>query len=169
MNSSRMKALSFVLFVCVTTILISCLSKKDGGEANVEDPNAFGAVFDPAGHITADSLLLIFDKSDAIDGISVKGRVESVCKVKGCWMQLVADQRPDETIFVKFKDYGFFVPLDCEGRELVMHGKAFKEITPVDELRHYAEDEGLSEAEIAAITEPKEELKFMADGVKFLN
>ena len=50
-----------------------------------------------------------------------------------------------------------------------MDGFAFKEVTPVDELRHYAEDEGMSKEEIAAITEPKEELKFMASGVLLLN
>ena len=46
-----------------------------------------------------------------------------------------------------------------------MNGKAFKEVTTVEELRHYAEDEGKSEEEIAAITEPVEEYKFVADGV----
>lgn len=71
-------------------------------------------------------------------------------------------------IFVKFKDYGFFMPLDCEGQELVMNGFAVKSVTSVDELRHYAEDEGKSEEEIAAITEPKEEITFMADGVVFV-
>ncbi len=35
----------------------------------------------------------------------------------------------------------------------------------MDELRHYAQDKGASAEEIAAITMPKEELKFMAKGV----
>ena len=35
----------------------------------------------------------------------------------------------------------------------------------VDELRHNAEDEGLSKEEIAKITEPEEQYKFMASGV----
>jgi hypothetical protein len=46
-----------------------------------------------------------------------------------------------------------------------MQGKAFKEVTSVDELRHYAEDAGDSKEEIAKITEPKTELKFEATGV----
>ena len=72
-------------------------------------------------------------------------------------------------MFVKFKDYGFFMPKDIAGKRVVMDGYAFKEITPVDELRHYAEDEGKSPEEIAAIVEPKEELKFLAKGVLLLN
>jgi hypothetical protein len=38
----------------------------------------------------------------------------------------------------------------------------------VDDLKHFAEDEGKTPEEIAKITEPKEELKFLASGVKIL-
>ena len=66
---------------------------------------------------------------------------------------------------VRFKDYGFFVPKDIAGRQAVVEGYAFREVTTVEELRHYAEDEGLSAEEIAKITEPVEEVKFLASGV----
>ena len=99
----------------------------------------------------------------------VKAKVKAVCQVKGCWMTLISDDPTDETeVFVKFKDYAFFMPLDIAGKEVVIEGKAYKEITSVDELRHYAEDEGKSKEEIEKITEPAEELKFMADGVIIL-
>ncbi|MEN0048567.1 MAG: DUF4920 domain-containing protein, partial [Bacteroidota bacterium] len=68
----------------------------------------------------------------------------------------------------KFKDYGFFVPKDISGRQVIMEGYAYREVTPVEELRHYAKDDGMSEEEIAAITEPEEEFKFMASGVILL-
>lgn len=58
-----------------------------------------------------------------------------------------------------------FVPKDLSGSKVTIQGKAYKEITGVDELKHYAEDEGKSAAEIAKITAPKEEMKFMANGV----
>lgn len=75
----------------------------------------------------------------------------------------------DEEMMVKFKDYGFFVPTDISGREVVMHGVAYYQTTSVEELQHYAEDAGKSAEEIATITEPKRELRFLADGVKLLN
>ncbi len=81
----------------------------------------------------------------------------------------IASGNGGEEMMVKFKDYGFFVPKDIAGRKVVMEGYAFREVTPVDELRHYAEDEGLSTEEIEAITEPKEELKFLASGVLLLD
>jgi hypothetical protein len=42
---------------------------------------------------------------------------------------------------------------------------AVKEMVSVEDLRHLAEDAGKSEAEIEAITHPREELTFVAEGV----
>lgn len=93
----------------------------------------------------------------------VTGTVESVCQAKGCWMKVKMDN--GETMRVTFRDYGFFVPKDIAGKTVVVEGKAEKKTTPVAELRHYAEDAGKSEEEIAKITDPKHELAFVADGV----
>ncbi|MBK8670241.1 MAG: DUF4920 domain-containing protein [Saprospiraceae bacterium] len=96
----------------------------------------------------------------------VTGKVSGVCQTKGCWMNIVSDADTTKTeMFVQFKDYGFFMPKDLAGKEVVMLGKAYREVTSVEDLKHFAEDEGLTEEEIAKITEPKTELKFMASGV----
>ena len=68
-------------------------------------------------------------------------------------------------VLVKFKDYGFFMPKDVAGKEVIINGKAFVEEMPVDEQRHYAEDAGKTPEEIAAITESKRTYSFEADGV----
>lgn len=101
------------------------------------------------------------------DSIATKfvGTVESVCQMKGCWMTIVKEKTNQPEMMVKFKDYAFFVPKDIAGRKVILQGYAFREVTPVDELRHYAEDAGKSKEEIEKITQPKEELKFMASGV----
>ncbi|GAB3509202.1 hypothetical protein GCM10027341_45910 [Spirosoma knui] len=93
----------------------------------------------------------------------VEGTVESVCKVKGCWMKVKTGD--GQTMRVMFKDYAFFVPKDIVGKTVVVEGIAETTTTPVDELRHYAEDAGKSKEEIAKITEPEKALTFMADGV----
>jgi hypothetical protein len=46
-----------------------------------------------------------------------------------------------------------------------MEGTAYKELISVETLRHYAEDEGKTKKEIAAITEPVTEYSFEAVGV----
>ena len=66
---------------------------------------------------------------------------------------------------VKFKDYGFFMPKDIAGKEVIINGKAYVEEVSVDEQRHYAEDAGKTKEEIAKITEPKRTFSFEADGV----
>ena len=78
-------------------------------------------------------------------------------------MKIRADQ---DTILVRFKDYGFFVPKSgIEGDRAIINGKMSVETLSVDLLRHYAEDAGKSKGEIEKITKPQVSLTFLADGV----
>ena len=93
----------------------------------------------------------------------LKGEIVETCSKKGCWMTLDTGL---DTLFVKFRDYGFFVPIDSvEGKTAVIKGDLFLDTTSVEMLRHYAEDAGKSKEEIALITEPSYKLGFIADGV----
>lgn len=126
----------------------------------------YGEKISADGAITYDELLQKLESADSLNNVKVTGTIDGVCQAKGCWMNIVSTQdESKESMFVKFKDYGFFMPLDASGSTAIMEGKVYKEETSVDELRHYAEDEGKSAEEIAAITEPVTELKFMAHGV----
>lgn len=92
------------------------------------------------------------------------GIVKEVCPKKGCWIKLeLADGK---TATVKMKDYGFFVPTALEGKKIVIHGNAELKSTTVAELKHLAEDAKKSREEIDAITEPRETITIMADGIK---
>lgn len=91
------------------------------------------------------------------------GTITEVCPNKGCWMTLVDESGNELT--VRFKDYSFFVPKNAAGRRVVLHGWTEKVTVGVNELRHYAEDAGKSPEEIAKITEPEEQIVFMADSV----
>lgn len=99
------------------------------------------------------------------DTVNIKFRstIKDVCQKKGCWMSLELPNGKES--FVKFKDYGFFVPLNAAKSEAVVNGKAFVSEISVAQLKHYAKDGGKSEAEIAKITEPKRTYGFLADGV----
>ncbi len=145
--------------------LSACKNKSVPTEV-IDGMSYFGEKITPDGAMTYDELLTKLESVDSLNNIKVKGTIDGVCQAKGCWMNIVSDtNKEDDGIFVKFKDYGFFMPLDASGNTAIMRGRAYKEETTVDELRHYAEDEGKSAEEIAAITEPVTELKFMADGV----
>jgi hypothetical protein len=93
----------------------------------------------------------------------VSGKVTEVCQEKGCWMKL--EKGNGESLMVKFKDYGFFMPKDIVGREVVIDGEAVSKEVSVKQLRHYAEDAGKSKEEIEKIKAPKKETQFIAKGV----
>ncbi len=101
-------------------------------------------------------------KGDTIN-VKFKSNISSVCKKKGCWMKM--DLADNKESFVRFKDYGFFVPLNADHSEAVVSGKAFLDVISVDELKHYAKDGGKSDEEIAMIKDPKVTYAFQADGV----
>jgi hypothetical protein len=151
-----------IIFFALSIWIFAACSPSAGKK--IEGKN-FGEAISAKGAISYDELLARLEKSEKVENVKVEGKVEAVCQQKGCWMTIVSQDASKEKMFVKFKDYAFFMPLDLAGKTVVMQGAAFKEVTPVDELKHYAEDAGKSEAEIAAITQPKVELKFMANGV----
>lgn len=162
--------MKYGLYVLVlASLLWSCgQSNQDTTDASAEaavDSLHFGEMITPDGAITMDELLVKLADSDSV-ATKVRGLVTSVCQVKGCWMTVKSPTVEDAPeVFVQFKDYEFFMPFGLAGTEVVMDGYAYRSITSVEELRHYAEDEGQSAEEIAAITEPEEELKFLASGV----
>jgi hypothetical protein len=122
----------------------------------------FGKQISKEGAINTDELVNQMDGKKELN-TKVEGKVLEVCQMKGCWMMLELPE--GESMRVKFKDYAFFVPKDIAGKSVVIQGTASTVTTSVDELRHYAEDAGASEEEIAEITEPKTELAFEAEGV----
>jgi hypothetical protein len=81
---------------------------------------------------------------------------------------MMVDLGNDQEMRVSFKDYSFFVPLESSGRKVIMEGIARYEVTSIEDLKHFAEDAGKSQAEIDSITEPDKELVFEASGVILL-
>ncbi len=104
--------------------------------------------------------------ADAKYNGKVKAKVLTVCLEKGCWMKV--ERENGEPMMVKFKDYGFFMPKNIVGKEVVLDGEASVKETSVKQLRHYAEDAGKSKEEIEKIKEPKKEIIFVAKGVLVL-
>lgn len=78
---------------------------------------------------------------------------------------MTVDLGEGEGMRVTFKDYGFFVPKDLNGEQVVLEGVLKRKINSVEELRHYAEDAGESKAAVAAIQQPDTAYSFEAVGV----
>ena len=118
----------------------------------------------------------LFDSSEIIDyklekdnflnsssKLKIEGEILSSCPMKGCWMKISVE---NDTVLVRFKDYGFFVPKNgIEGKRTIINGNISVDTLSVAQLQHYAEDAGKSKEEIDLITEPKITISFLADGV----
>lgn len=162
-----------LVFAAVLSIaLSSCKVEKKGEKSTTNDTEvqkieyaSFGEKITDAEAISADEMRAKFKNLKAGDTLNVKfaSTINEVCKKKGCWMKL--DLGEEQESMVRFKDYGFFMPLNADAKEVVVNGKAYVTEISVDELQHYAKDAGKSEEEIAQITEPKYTYAFEADGV----
>ena len=128
------------------------------------DYHGFGANIDTQSLMTMSDLANAYAVMSPMDTVygKVRGEIKEVCSKKGCWMTL--DMGSGNNIMVRFKDYGFFIPLNAEG-SVIVSGKAFISETSVDDLKHYAEDSGDTEEIIEAITIPEKTYSFEADGV----
>jgi hypothetical protein len=126
-------------------------------------PERFGAPLTPGPEVAVADLLAAPEAHDGSD-LTVVGTIADVCAKKGCWMVLAAGGRE---MRVTFLDYGFFVPTDSEGAEVRAAGRfAIREV-PVDEARHYLEDQG-RHAEAQAIVAPVPSFTFVATGVELV-
>ena len=99
--------------------------------------------------------------------VKIQGKIISTCPMKGCWMKMNVH---NDTLLVRFKDYGFFVPkTGLEGKSVIINGKLSIDTLSVGQLKHYAEDAGKTKYEISLITKPEITLSFLADGVIIKN
>lgn len=152
-----------LIIIGLIGLTLSCNSNKE--QVKESDKNAaskFGADIDENGSIPIAQLVTEMNGKTEMQA-KVEGKITESCKKKGCWMNI--DRGDGSVMKVTFKDYGFFVPKDCGGKTAVMQGRAYMDTVSVEMLRHYAEDAGKSEEEIAKINDPSLELTFEADGV----
>lgn len=156
------------LFAAAALFAVSCNQSNDKGSAeNSKDSTKveyFGAKITEENALPVDSVVSMLKNSkEDIASIKATGKIDAVCKNKGCWMDLVTAS--GEKMKVSFKDYKFFVPKDCNGKTAFIEGRAYHDTTSVEMLKEYAKDGGKSKEEIEKITEPKVNLSFEATGV----
>lgn len=131
-----------------------------------EKATSYGEKISPDNAVEVKLIKQVLAESDSVHA-KIVGTVSSVCKKKGCWMKM--DIGDGESMMVRFYDYGFFLPKDCEGKKVILEGSVYYTVTSVEELQHYASDAGKSKEEIANITTEEKTLAFEATGVLLYN
>lgn len=162
----------YLALIIVVLTLAACSGNSDKAEVNTDGADVvvnapaievYGDSVTEAGAMDPKDFLAEMTGKDTLQG-KVKAVIKEACTKKGCWMTL--DMGDGKEMNVRFKDYGFFVPTEgMIGRTVVVDGYAYTDTVSVDDLRHYAEDAGKSEEEIAQITKPEIGTSFTANGV----
>lgn len=128
---------------------------------NTPTQEFYGETFTIANPISVKDLEAKVMGTDTLE-TQIEGTIEKTCPNAGCWMTMKLDNGQSIRVTT---DHVFFVPVGgCEGLRAVAKGKAYRTEIPVEDLKHYAEEEGKSAEEIAKITEPEYELSFVATG-----
>lgn len=154
-----------LLFACKSENKESKVSETTEIKPELEVPyRSFGEKISDKNLLSKKEIIETYKNLKVGDTAIVKfaAKVNDVCQSKGCWMRL--DIGGQEAM-VKFKNYGFFMPKNIADKEVIIHGKAFIAEVSIEEQRHYAEDAGKNEEEIAVIIEVEKTLSFEADGV----
>ena len=129
-----------IFFVFIALAFSSCSTKEYqyfGMEIEDQVTHSYADVFDLA-------------QNGVVENVILDGVITQTCAKKGCWMDVKMAE--GDTMMVRFKDYGFFVPKEgAEDLRTVMHGTAQMDTISVDLLRHYAEDAGDTEEEILSL------------------
>lgn len=156
--------IKIVRFLTLIMLLFSCaISAQEKNKTS--DYVSFGDQMSFEKLEVTNNPFSVYEGLKTKDTINTKftATVKAVCQVKGCWMKL--NMSDEEEVMVKFKDYGFFMPTDIIGREVVVNGNAYVEEMSVANQQHFAKDAGKTDAEVAKINKIKKTYSFVADGV----
>ncbi|MFT6815108.1 MAG: hypothetical protein ACJAZ3_001007 [Sphingobacteriales bacterium] len=151
----------FSILVCAIMYACNQAPKQDKTEAIVGE--TFGAELSDKEVVSFKTVSNKISSEEDTISAKISGEITQVCQMKGCWMKVKTDD--NQEVMVKFKDYEFFIPMDCAGKKVVLEGEAMMEESDVEELKHLAEDEGKSAEEIAQIKEPVRKINIVASGV----
>lgn len=167
MKRIDLKILAFLFAVACTPKPEENTTEVTEEEVPVEEvvqlTGNFGEEITEDGAVNTEDLLTQLEGADSVN-LKVESEILATCAMKGCWMNVALND--DEHMRVTFKDYGFFVPKEgVEGKKVIVEGYAKRVTTDVETLQHFAKDAGKTQEEIDAITEPKDEVTFIASGV----
>lgn len=159
--------MKFLSFIVVSIIVAACgnaLQQSHGVKTDNTSTSAgnFGNEVAMENSLPAKEFASVFTGSDTAE-VTISGNISASCKHSGCWMDL--DMGDGKSIHVTFQDESFTIPLDAAGKQAIAQGKAIRELIPVETLQNYAREEGKSQEEVAAITQPDYLYEFIASGV----
>lgn len=104
-----------------------------------ENFELYGALVDE--YDSPESLNEVLSEFEETSSVVIKTNITEVCEKKGCFF---IAQDGESSARITFKDYGFFIPTDSEGKEVTIIGELTKTVLSEERAKHFAEDAGKS-------------------------
>ncbi len=145
-----MKITHMFTYMLLSTLLFACSNNHN-----------FGVEIPTKNPVTVENGWSQFANQNIKEHV-LKGKIGAVCQTEGCWFKFESDSGE---LFVDF-DHKFKIPMNSSGKTAVVWGDFSRDTTSVELLKEYAKDDGKSETEIAAITEPEIRVIFNAKGLR---
>ena len=151
-----------ILLFIVAASFIACNNSGQSEETQEMVAGRYGdSTWTSESTLTGEEMMDSLAANDSVY-VTVKGNIKAACQANGCLMSI--DIAGNE-MFVKFKDYSFFVPKNSAEHNATIRGWAYLDTVSVKDQIEYAKDAEATEEEITAIIAPKIELTFTAEGV----
>lgn len=116
-NDLTMKRTILLLFL---SFLLASVGQAQPPKVAANKGSNFGEKITLDGAVSADGMAaLLKDKNSA--EVKVIGKVADVCTMRGCFMYL---ETSSGKIYIKTKDDSFFVPVELNGKNVVVKGIA---------------------------------------------
>jgi len=134
------------LMLCLAIAPLA-LAAADAGEvvrlsepvAATADWEEFGASVDDSGEPVSLRELVAAGDEQAGHEVLLKTRIAKVCRKKGCFF-IARDG--NAVARITFKDYGFFIPTDSAGKEVLLNGTFERREITAAQAKHYRKDLG---------------------------
>ena len=118
-----MKIPSIIALIAIVSLAIGCAgpSNPEAVQGGDDGRIYYGSVIELDGALDAAGLRERLAEEGRAE-VRFEGDITATCPKKGCWMDVASGE---DTVFVRFLDYGFFVPTEgAEGKRAVMQGEA---------------------------------------------
>jgi len=142
LNPCRFRALFILGIMAITPAIIA----DEDGAKRLSEPVAitathelFGAMLPDHGTPLSLSDLIEHNNKYQDQEVLLATRIAKVCQKKGCFF---VAQEGAATARVSFKDYGFFIPTDSGGKDVVLLGIWSRRSVSKKEAQHYDTDLG---------------------------
>lgn len=132
-----MKLLLIASLLCFAVTAVADVLRLSEPTHSDTVSETFGAPMDELPAVVLLSDVLQAPETYSDHAVTVNAKVAKVCQKKGCFF---IAQQGNHSVRVAFKDYGFFVPTNIDGRQVTLVGQVVVRDVSPKQAEHFTKD-----------------------------